>query len=38
MHGINMQANRRKTEPKYNCPKDKAEVIEEALRHFNMIE
>ena len=38
MHGINMQANRRKTEPKYNCPKDKIEVIEEALRHFNMIE
>lgn len=37
MHGIEMQANRRKTDPKYKCPKDKVAAIEDALKYFNII-
>lgn len=37
MHGIDMQANRRKKEPIYNCPKEKVELIEDALRYFNIL-
>lgn len=37
MHGIDMQANRRKTGTKYGCPKDKVSMIEEALIHFNIL-
>lgn len=37
MHGVEMQANRRKTDPKYECPQDKVAAIEDALRYFNII-
>ena len=37
MHGVEMQANRRKTDPKYERPQDKVAAIEDALKYFNII-